>query len=125
MVKEADNVVSVPSGGRVCRRTLIKRLLSETCVLEPPTKTKHCECEEYQPPLLTTILIITKSTGCTFPMGIFTSVMDSSPQTVLNCPQDGRKHCLETSGHIYLCLHGYTPQKREIYSLLFLGVVRS
>ena len=151
-------MVSISSGRRVWYRTLIKRLLSETSVLEPLKKTKHWECEKYQPLLLIAILMITKSMGCTFPMSILTSEIDSSPQTVLkmdvntawkrldisldyqingvylpyeyphlrnwffpaDCPKDGRKHCLETSGHISQSSRRHTSEEGSIKLVVFV-----
>jgi len=83
-------------------------------VLEPLKKTKHWECEEYQPLLLIAILMITKSMGCTFPVSILTSETDSSPQTVLKMDANTAWKRLDIS----LSLHGVTPQKREVIKLV-------
>jgi hypothetical protein len=60
------------------------------------------ECEEYQPHMLITNLMITKSTVC-----IFTLEMDSSPQTVLKMDTDTALKRLDR----HLSLHGVTLQK--------------
>jgi hypothetical protein len=79
-------------------------------VLESLKKTKHWECEEYQTPLLITILMITKAMGCTFLMGILTSEIDSSPQIFLKMDANRSRKRLGIS----LSLHGVTHQKWEV-----------
>jgi len=83
---------------------------SHISVLESLKKTKHCECEEYQPPLLITILMITKAMGYTFLMGILTSEIDSSPQIFLKLDANRAPKRLDIS----LSLHSVTPKKREV-----------
>jgi hypothetical protein len=93
-------------------RTLIKRVLSEICMLKPLTSNKHSECEEYPFPLLPTVLLAARYLGQIFPMGIFTSEMDSDFAVH---PNSGGKHCLK---HLYafISIHGVTSQSTEICS---------